>query len=78
MGLHPAVHIFEKSMIDYINFQKRMDRVSVAPTLLYALMLNVDLDKKFFKRSYNEVKRLSCTKTPKASECSEGSHSKNS
>lgn len=36
----------ENSMIDYINFQKGMDRVSVAATLLYALMLDVDLDEK--------------------------------
>lgn len=37
----------EKSTIDYINFQKGVDRVSVAATLLHALMLDVDLDEKF-------------------------------
>lgn len=48
------MHFGLKSVIDYINFQKGVDRVSVAATLLHALMLDVELDEKFFKRSYNE------------------------
>lgn len=39
----------EKSMIDYISFQKGTDRVSVAATLLHVLMLDVDLDEKFLE-----------------------------
>lgn len=79
MGLHPAVHILGWEEHNWLyQFSKRHGQGLSCSNFTACCDVGCGSGWKTSSRvSYNEVKSVSSTKTPEASECSEGSHSKN-